>query len=158
MLFLAALLETGIAGAQDDGDGTLLLNAADVETAVTTDLATDAKTLLNVGDGIAIAVAFCEQDATCDLAVSRDELSEILEIVNQRIETLAERHASGEEAELEDVVVAYVDARERYNGLLGSVESLEQASGPTGEKLDESGLPEEDIDFNIFMDAEEPIE
>ena len=125
-ILLALLLSPLAAVAQDDVPLEEILPPEAAPEADVSTLAAETELLDSIGDGVALSLAYCQLDEACEPAVSREELSQLVQTVDQRITALAERYSESSEPGLEEVLVAYAEVREKYNRHL---EQLEEVTG-----------------------------
>jgi hypothetical protein len=137
-------------------------------------LAAEAYLFKSIGMGIALSLAHCEGQDACTPPVSEDELQQLIDALNERINSLVERQEGGED--LADVLTAYVNQREnylRYKEQLGGLsEEIAPEEGPSPEVVEEAEVfveepkeavveeqpAEEVIDFSIFEDVDEEVQ
>lgn len=77
-----------------------------------------------IQEGIKLSIAECELFDTCSANVNMEELNQIINTINTRINTLSLRYTESGESALENVLIAYVDIRDQYNSLLEKVSDM----------------------------------
>jgi hypothetical protein len=77
-----------------------------------------------IQEGIRLSIAECELFDSCNANVNREELNQIIDTINIRINTLSIRYSDTPETALEDVLIAYVDVRDQYNELLDKIADM----------------------------------
>jgi hypothetical protein len=77
-----------------------------------------------IQEGIRLSIVECELFDTCNASVNREELNQIINTINDRINILSLRYTDSGEISLEDVLVGYVDVRDQYNELLDKIADM----------------------------------
>ena len=77
-----------------------------------------------IQEGIKLSIAECELFDSCSANVNMEELNQIINTINTRINTLSLRYTDSEETALVDVLIAYVDIRDEYNNLLEKISDM----------------------------------
>lgn len=85
-------------------------------------LAAETKLFKSIGNGIALALARCREDKSCDL--NRTEVQRLLDTLNQRINILGARYASFNEKSLAPILLIYASERDRFVKLLATTKKL----------------------------------
>lgn len=80
----------------------------------------------SIHNGVLLSVAECELSDSCDASVSRTEIEAIIGTINNRVNTLSVRYLDSNDAELENVLIAYADARDDYNAILEKLAAMPQ--------------------------------
>ena len=80
----------------------------------------------SIQEGVRLSVIECELFESCSASVNRDELSQLITTIDGRINTLSLRYSDTDEADLEEVLIGYVDVRDGYNEILEKLETLPQ--------------------------------
>ena len=134
-----------------DTDG---INSADVNT-----LVEDTKVFNIIGMGIALSIAQCDGKDVCDPAVDENEIGQLIEALDRRIEGVVSRQQDSEE-DLSNIITAYVDTRENYNAYIERLNKITRSAKP---ELPEEEFVEEDVftdesaltedEFSAFDDA-----
>lgn len=104
----------------------------------------------NIGAGIELVVADCEGQDICEPPVHEIEIKNIIGVLEERINEILLRQQEAE-AELADIVIAYVESKEKY---IAHLNNLSEIAAP-----DE--LLVEDIFFNdadVFEDFDDELE
>lgn len=116
----------------------LSLEAADSASIDT--LQSEVSLFKNIRDGINLSLALCSGDASCQPSASGGEVEQIIQALDQRIDGLTQRQISGGEgaAGLEDILVAYLDEREGFAGVLEQIGG--ESASVAREDIDESEL------------------
>ena len=133
------------------------INNADIST-----LLDDTKVFNTIGMGIALSIALCDVSEICDPTVNEDEIGQLIEALDRRIEGVVTRQQNSEE-ELTPVITAYVDTKEKYTDYLQRLSKIAR-SEPTQDEFteeedlfsDEDALTEDE--YSVFADADEDIE
>lgn len=73
----------------------------------------DTKVFNTIGMGIALSIALCEGKDVCDPTVDENEISQLIDALDQRIEGVVSRQQNNEEG-LTNIITAYVDTKEKY--------------------------------------------
>lgn len=119
-----------------------------------------------ISKGIALSLAQCEGIDICTPAVNRDELERIISTLDTRISSLSERREETGETELEAILIAYADARERYSQYIDKLATFsvaEDLSEPEDVFADDELLGEDheesasDEAFDVFQDVDEEL-
>lgn len=129
-----------------------ILDDRDAGNAAPQSLQAEARLFEDIRQGIALSIAQCElSPANCTPTVSREEVRRIVEKLEGRLDALTSRHSESGDAELEPVLLAYVETRDGYTQFLNKLDTLLPPEGESGEPVDLGQLPEE---FAIFADAD----
>ncbi|SMN11051.1 Alkaline phosphatase [uncultured Candidatus Thioglobus sp.] len=75
----------------------------------------DVKIFDVIGMGISLSITACDGVEECQPHVNVEEIDQIVNVLTDRIEEILFRQQN-EEPELEDIVLAYIDLKERYGG------------------------------------------
>lgn len=70
----------------------------------------DTKVFNTIGMGIALSIALCEGKDVCDPTVDENEISQLIDALDQRIEGVVSRQQNNEEG-LTNIITAYVDTK-----------------------------------------------
>lgn len=133
-------------------------------------LRAEAKLFESIRQGVVLTITECELLESCSLNVNQDELRQLIAKLDARITSIAARHSesSGEEG-LEDILLAYVDARDGYNDMLEKLAALPQtqeskADDFAGEEIfgdvetESTGVEnKEEIYKDLFEDIDEEL-
>ncbi len=129
-----------------DTDG---INSADVNT-----LVEDTKVFNIIGMGIALSIAQCDGKEVCDPTVDENEIGQLIEALDRRIEGVVSRQQDSEE-DLSNIITAYVDTRENYTGYMERLNQITRSAEPEFVEedvfTDESAMTEDE--FSAFDDA-----
>lgn len=104
-----------------------ILPAEAAREADVTTLAAETALLEGISQGVALSLAYCEGEESCEPAVSREELTQLLQTLDRRITALAVRYNQGSEPELEQVLLTYAEVRDAYNRYLDQLEEVTAA-------------------------------
>jgi hypothetical protein len=107
----------------------------------------EAQLFQTLQQGIALSLAYCEENSYCTPSVNREELERIITTLNIRIGTLSQRYQETGEDELPDIMISYADTRDTCTAYLD-----ELASSVEDDELEEEDLG--DDAFDIFRDAD----
>ena len=141
-----------------------VLDINDVSNADITTLLDDAKTFDTIGMGIALSIALCDGKDGCDPTVNENEIGQLIEALDKRIEGLVSRQQNSEE-DLTNIITAYVDTKEKYTDYMDRLSKISKSPEP---ELPQEEFAEEDIfadeeaiiedDFSAFEDTGEDLE
>jgi hypothetical protein len=79
-----------------------------------------------IRNGLYLSVAECELFDQCNANVNKGEIEQLLGVIDNRINLLSARYTVTTEADLESILVSYVDVRDGYSNILQKMESLPQ--------------------------------
>jgi hypothetical protein len=123
-------------------------------------LAAETELLDAIRQGVALSIAYCEE-ANCEPAVSREELSRLVETAEKRIAVLAVRHGEGSEATLEPVLLSYATVRDEYAKYLEQLGTAATEEAPAPEEpVFTTEAPAGDLPpevFDLFRDVDDPL-
>ena len=123
-----------------------VLDINEVANADITTLLDDAKMFDTIGMGIALSIALCEGKDGCDPTVNENEIGQLIEALDKRIEGVVSRQQNSEE-DLTSIITAYVDTKEKYADYMDRLSKIS--------KIPEPGLPQEEFaEEDIFADEE----
>lgn len=154
-----------------------ILTSDEVSQADTQALIAETDNFNAIGMGIALSIALCEGIEDCIPSVDHEELKQLLQALDNRIEHLTTivNNENIEETDLNEILTAYVDQREnylRYRDDLGKIVPLETEDIFAEEdefsveefvveevkvkekEKEKSVLIDAEIDFSIFEDAD----
>ena len=100
--------------------------------------------------GISLSLATCDGVEECQPHVGVEELDEIINVLTERIQEILFRQQNGE-ARFEDIVLAYVDLKEKYEGY--RTEFLATYSEDLAEEL----IDGYDDIFSAFLEGDEEL-
>ena len=127
-----------------------VLDINEVANADITTLLDDAKMFDTIGMGIALSIALCEGKDGCDPTVNENEIGQLIEALDKRIEGVVSRQQNSEE-DLTNIITAYVDTKEKYADYMDRLSKITKSPEP--------GLPQEEFaEEDIFADEEAVIE
>ena len=132
-----------------------VLDINEVTEADITTLLDDAKMFDTIGMSIALSIALCEGKVGCDPTVNEDEIGQLIEALDKRIEGVVTRQQNSEE-DLTSIITAYVDTKEKYADYMDRLSKLTKSPEP--EIAQEELAQEELADEDIFADEEAMIE
>ena len=123
-----------------------VLNTDEVTNADINTLVEDTKVFNIIGMGIALSIAQCDGKDICDPTVDENEIGQLIEALDRRIEGVVSRQQDSEE-DLSNIITAYVDTKENYTDY---IERLNQITRSPVIEPAEDEFAEEDI----FADEE----
>jgi len=124
----------------------------------------DTKVFNIIGMGIALSIAQCDGRDICDPTVDENEIGQLIEALDRRIEGVVSRQQDNEE-DLSTIITAYVDTKEKYTDYMERLSKItkspviEPAEDEfSGEDIfaDEDALTEDE--YSAFDDFEEDLE
>ena len=127
-----------------------VLNTDEITNADINTLVEDTKVFNIIGMGIALSIAQCDGKDICDPTVDENEIGQLIEALDRRIEGVVSRQQDSEE-DLSNIITAYVDTKENYTDY---IERLNQITRSPVIEPAEDEFAEEDI----FADEEAMIE
>jgi hypothetical protein len=120
-----------------------VLDINEITNADMSTLLDDTKVFNTIGMGIALSIALCDGKEICDPTVDENEIGQLIETLDKRIEGVVTRQQNSEE-ELTNIITAYVDTKEKYTDYMDRLS-----------KITKSPVIEEDLgDEDIFADDE----
>ena len=122
-----------------------VLDINEITNADMSTLLDDTKVFNTIGMGIALSIALCDGREICDPTVDENEIGQLIETLDKRIEGVVTRQQNSEE-ELTNIITAYVDTKEKYTDYMDRLS-----------KITKSPVVEEDLDLgdeDIFADDE----
>jgi len=136
----------------------------DIDEIISSDINTlveDTKVFNTIGLGIALSIAQCEGRDICDPTVDENEIGQLIEALDQRIEGVVSRQQNSDE-ELTNVITAYVDTKEKYADYLQRLSEIARPEIPQEEFAEEDLFSSEDAltedEYSAFDDFEEDLE
>ena len=130
-----------------------ILTSDEVSQADTQALVAETDVFKAIGMGIALSLANCEGVEDCIPSVNHEELKQLLDALDNRIAHIQEIVNSEEEIseeQLNQILTAYVDEREKYLRYLDQLGTI----SPVEEVVTE----EESLNADIFSDVDEEVE
>jgi hypothetical protein len=141
-----------------------VLDLNEVSSADSDTLLADTRMFNTIGMGIALSIAQCDGREICDLTVDEGEIEQLIDALDQRIESIVSRQQNNEE-ELSNIVTAYVDTKEKYIDYMDRLSKIGKSVEP---ELTQEEFAEEDIfadedaltedEFSAFDDFDESLE
>lgn len=146
--------------------GARILADEEVSSAAIDSLAQESALFETLQKGIALTLADCEE-SVCIPSVRKQELQRIVDILGLRVSNLGVRYEESGEAELEKILLSYVDSLEVYSNFIEKLATIAPELD-----VDDSELPEEEDIFaqqfgsmqnirglySVFEDIDEEIE
>ncbi len=103
----------------------------------------------SIGMGIALSIAQCEGVELCSLTVEEREIQELINALDERIDSLVLKQEEAEDPiEFDKVITAYVNERDNYATHLEKLKSITSTLETESELLDET-LESEVSDFPV---------
>ena len=132
--FLFLLLALGFGFAQAAG----ILSDEEAAEASPEALMEEVAVFKSIRQAMTLSLSRCESEAMCDSAATAEEVQQMLNAIDARVDGLgARQEAAGNSAGLTDVIVAYADERGGLNRVMKKVDSM---VSPVVENIDESEL------------------
>lgn len=138
-----------------------VLDINEITNADMSTLLDDTKVFNTIGMGIALSIALCDGKEICDPTVDENEIGQLIETLDKRIEGVVTRQQNSEE-ELTNIITAYVDTKEKYT------DYMDRLSKITKSPVIEEDLGDEDIfaddeamtedEYSAFSDLEDDLE
>jgi len=152
----AIILSVPVLAAQAD-----VLDINEITDADVTTLLEDTKVFNTIGMGIALSIAECTGKDVCEPTVDEDEIGQLIEALDQRIEGVVTRQQNSDE-ELTPVITAYVDTKEKYADYLQRLSEIARPEITQEEFVEEDLFSSEDAltedEYSAFDDFEEDLE
>lgn len=102
----------------------------------------------SIGMGIALSIAQCEGVDLCSLPVEESELQELINTLDERIDSLVLKQEEAEDPiGFDKVLTAYINERESYTAHLDKLKSISSTLDDDG--LLEESFGEEEADFPV---------
>ncbi len=138
-----------------------VLDINEISDADITTLLEDTKVFNTIGMGIALSIAECAGKDICEPTVDEDEIGQLIEALDQRIEGVVTRQQNSDE-ELTPVITAYVDTKEKYSDYLQRLSKIARPQLLQEEFVEEDLFSSEDAltedEYSAFDDFEEDLE
>ena len=141
-----------------------VLNTDEITNADINTLVEDTKVFNIIGMGIALSIAQCDGKDICDPTVDKNEIGQLIEALDRRIEGVVSRQQDSEE-DLSNIITAYVDIKENYTDY---IERLNQITRSLVIEPAEDEFAEEDIfadeeamtedEYSAFDDFDDSLE
>jgi len=137
-----------------------VLDINEITDADITTLLEDTKVFNTIGMGIALSIAECTGKDICEPTVDEDEIGQLIEALDQRIEGVIFREQNNEE-ELSTIRTAYIDTRDKYSDYLQKLSKIARPEIPQEEFVEEDLFTNEDAltedEYSAFDDFEEDL-
>jgi len=128
-------------------------------------LVEDTKVFNIIGMGIALSIAQCDGKDICDPTVDKNEIGQLIEALDRRIEGVVSRQQDSEE-DLSNIITAYVDTKENYTDYIERlnqitrspvIEPAEDEFEFAGEDIfaDEDAMTEDE--YSAFSDFDDSL-
>jgi hypothetical protein len=113
----------------------------------------------SIGMGIALSIAQCEGIDICSLTVEKDEIQELINTLDTRIDSLVLRQEEAEDpVSFDKVLTAYITERENYSTHLEKLKNITSTLDAESDLLDKSlELDEEESDFPVETAKDEEL-
>ncbi|MCH8977133.1 MAG: hypothetical protein IH909_05855 [Proteobacteria bacterium] len=138
-----------------------VLDTDEITNADINTLVEDTKVFNVIGMGIALSIAQCDGKDICDPTVDENEIGQLIEALDRRIEGVITRQQNSDE-ELTPVITAYVDTKEKYSDYLQRLSKIARPQIPQEEFVEEDLFTSEDAltedEYSAFDDFEEDLE
>ena len=140
-----------------------VLDLDEVTSADSDTLLADTRVFNTIGMGIALSIAECDGRDVCDPTVGETEIEQLIDALDQRIESVVSRQQNNEE-ELSNVITAYVDSKEKYTDYMDRLGKIAKSAKPElpeeefveADIFEDEGLTEDE--FSAFDDYDESLE
>ncbi len=110
-----------------------------------------------IQQGVILSVSECELSEDCDASVSKYEIEQLIDAIEERVTALSTRYLDSANEDLEGVLLAYAETRDRYQEILDKLQELPQFHEE--EEKDTlsltGGVPP--AIFELFYDADEEL-
>lgn len=104
----------------------------------------------SIGMSIALSLAQCEGVDLCSLTVDEDEIKELINVLDARINSLTLKQEQAEDpVEFDKVLTAYINERDNYSTHLEKLKSLTSSLDEEGGLLDDSSQLQSEPDFPV---------
>lgn len=124
----------------------VILNKEEVEQADLALLLDETKVFQSIGMGIALSLAQCEGLDLCSLTVEENEIRELLNTLDSRVDVLVLKQEEAEDpTEFNNVLTAYMNERDIYNAHLEKLQTITSTLDTENELLDEDKSLEPDF-------------
>jgi hypothetical protein len=157
-VFTAALFLSPVYSLAVTGPGNILAND-EANKADATTLANEASVFESIRMGIALSMAQCEGQAGCSPAVNEEELKQLIQALDTRIDNLTLRQEEVEDPEgFDEVLAIYVNERDNYAHFMEKLGTFSKDIEAIGEEVEEELILEEEIvEEDIVDEASEEV-
>jgi len=141
-----------------------VLHTDEITNADINTLVEDTKVFNIIGMGIALSIAQCDGKDICDPTVDENEIGQLIEALDRRIEGVVSRQQDSEE-DLNNIIIAYVDTKEKYTDYIERLSKItrspviEPAEDEFAEEdifADEEAMTEDE--YSAFDDFDDSLE
>ena len=116
-----------------------ILDKEEAEQAALTLLQDETRVFQSIGMGIALSIAQCDGIDLCSLTVEEDEIQELINTLNDRIDSLVLKQEEAEDpVGFDKVLTAYINERESYTAHLDKLKSITSTLDFSNDLLEES--------------------
>ena len=127
-----------------------ILDKKEAEQADLSLLEGETRVFQSIGMGIALSIAQCEGIDLCSFTVDEDEIQELINALETRIDSLVLRQEEIEDPEgLEKVLMAYVNERDNYTSHLEKLKNITSSSESDDALSEDSFELEAEPDFPV---------
>ncbi len=121
-------------------------------------LTEDTKVFNVIGMGIALSIAQCDGKDICDPTVDKNEIGQLIEALDRRIEGVVSRQQDSEE-DLSNIITAYVDIKENYTDYIERLNQITRS--PVIEPAEDDIFADEDAmtedEYSAFSDFDDSL-
>lgn len=126
-------------------------------------LAAEADVFNTIKKGVTLSLAMCEGVKNCSPTVTSAELEQILNTLKTRIDNVTQRYEQSGDKSLEEILVAYADARESYTQNLEKLKTIvveEPAETTSGSDFfgGAGSAAGSNKEFSIFNDTDKDLQ
>ncbi len=116
-----------------------------------TTLVNEASVFESIRMGIALSMAQCEGLELCSPSVNEDELKQLIQTLDSRIDNLTLRQEEVEDPEgFDEILAIYVNERDNYAHIMEKLSTLSEDMEPVGlEAEEEAAVSEKGFDIEI---------
>lgn len=131
-----------------------ILNKDEAAQADLSTLQNESSVFQSIGMGIALSIAQCEGVDLCSFTVDVDEIQELINTLDARIDSLILRQEEAEDpVEFDKILTAYVSERDNYTTHLDKLKNITSTLDEEVDLLD-TLEPEQDFPVEAARDAE----
>ncbi len=138
-----------------------VLDTDEITNADINTLVEDTEVFNTIGMGIALSIAQCDGKDICDPTVGENEIGQLIEALDKRIEGVVSRQQDNEE-DMSNIITAYIDTREKYTDYMERLGKIARPEIPQEEFVKEDLFSSEDAltedEYSAFDDFEEDLE